>query len=85
MQFGKRMNVSGLAGLLLIPLLLLMTIPPMAATLAGYYWESFYVEFAVLGACAAFTVLFYFLIVNFQGRALARREIEILEVVEGAE
>ena len=59
-----------------------MTIPPMAATLAGYYWQSLYVEFAVLGACAAFTVLFYFLIVNFQGRALARKEIEILEPVK---
>ena len=82
MQFGKRMNVSGLAGLLLIPLLLLMTVPPMAATLAGYYWESFYAEFAVLGACAAFTVLFYLLIVNFQGRALERKEIEILEAVK---
>jgi ABC-type multidrug transport system permease subunit len=85
MQFGKRMNVSGLAGLLLIPLLLMMGLPPLAATLAGYYWQSFLIEFAVLGVCAALTVLAYFLIVGFQGRSLARREIQILEVVKERE
>jgi hypothetical protein len=82
MQFGKRMNVSGIAGLLLIPLLLLLVVPPLAAVLAGYFWQSFLIEFAVLGACALFTVLLYFLIINFQARSLARREVDILEVIK---
>jgi hypothetical protein len=82
MQFGKRMNVSGLAGLLLVPLLLMMGIPPLLATVAGYYWQSFLIEFAVLGVCAFLTLLSYCLLVGFQGRSLARREIQILEVVK---
>src|SRR4030095_13572823 len=36
MQFGKRLNVSGVAGLLLIPMLFLLAVPPLAATLIGY-------------------------------------------------
>ncbi len=82
MQFGKRMNVSGLAGLLLIPLLLLMGVPPSVAMLAGYFWESFVVEFVVLAACALFTVMLYLLLIDYQGRSLARREVDILEVVK---
>jgi hypothetical protein len=82
MQFGKRMNNSGFAGLLLVPLLLMMFVPPLAATLAGYYWQSFLIEFAVLAGCAVLTVLSYFLLVGLQGRSLARKEIQILEVVK---
>ncbi len=29
MKFGKRLNVSGVAGLLMIPLLILLAIPPL--------------------------------------------------------
>jgi hypothetical protein len=82
MQYGKRMNVSGVAGLLLIPLILLMGLPSVAALVAGYFWESWLVEFAVLGACALFSVMLYLLLIDYQGQSLARREIAILEVVK---
>jgi hypothetical protein len=82
MEFGKRLNVSGVAGFLLIPMLLLLGVPPLAATLAGYLTESFLIEFAVLALFALSSVVFYFLMINFQGRTLERREIEILEAVK---
>ena len=40
------------------------------------------IEYMVLAVFAVLSVGFYLLIVNFQGRSLARREIEILEVVK---
>jgi hypothetical protein len=82
MQFGKRLNISGVAGLLLIPLILLLTVLPLAAVVAGYYLRSLFIEFAVLALCSALSVGFYFLVINFQGRSLERREIEILEAVK---
>jgi len=82
MQYGKRMNVSGLAGLMLIPILLLMTAPSVAAILVGYFWKSFVLEFVVLSASALFSAMLYFLLIEYQGRSLARREIAILEVVK---
>jgi hypothetical protein len=84
MEFGKRLNVSGVGGLLLIPTVLLLMIPPLAATLAGYLAESLLIEFVVLASCAVFSVGLYFLVINFQGRWLQRREVEILEVVKEA-
>jgi hypothetical protein len=82
MAFGKRLNVSGVAGLLLIPMILLLSIPPLAATLAGYFLESLLIEFVVLAVFAILSTLLYFLVIDFQGRSLERREIEILEVVK---
>jgi len=82
MQFGKRLNVSGLAGLLLIPMILCMGLAPIAAVAAGYIFESFVVEYLVLTACALVAVAFYVLTIKFQGDSLARREVEILEVVK---
>jgi hypothetical protein len=82
MEFGKRLNVSGVAGILLIPMILFMGLPPFAAVAVGYITESFLVEYVVLAACAAVAVGFYFLIIKFQGESLERREIEILEVVK---
>ena len=84
MEFGKRLNVSGVAGILLIPMILFMGLPSFAAVAAGYITESFLVEFVVLAACAALAVGFYFLIIKFQGESLERREVEILEVVKEA-
>ena len=81
MQYGKRLNVSGVAGLLLIPVLLLLAVPPLASALAGYFTRSLLIEYATLAAFAALSVGFYFLLISFQGRALERREIEILEAV----
>jgi hypothetical protein len=81
MKFGKRMNVSGLAGLLLLPMLLLMAVPPFAAVMAGYFANSLYLEYATLAAFAAFALLLYFPLVSLQGRSLERQERDILEAV----
>ncbi len=81
MQYGKRLNVSGVAGLLLIPVLLLLAVPPLASALAGYFTRSLLIEYVTLAAFAALSVGLYFLLINFQGRALERREIDILEAV----
>jgi hypothetical protein len=82
MQFGKRLNVSGVAGLLLIPMVLFMGLPPFAAVAAGYIFESFLVEYLAIAGCALLAVAFYALIIKFQGDSLERREVEILEAVK---
>jgi hypothetical protein len=82
MEFGKRLNVSGVAGLLLIPMVLALGLPPFAATLAGYWAESVFVQFLVLGVFAVLSLGLYLLILDFQGRSLERREISILESVK---
>jgi hypothetical protein len=82
MEFGKRLNVSGVAGLLLIPMILILGSLPFLATLAGYLSESFLIEYLVLALFALMAIGFYVLMVNFQGRWLARRELEILEAVK---
>jgi len=81
MQFGKRLNVSGVTGLLMIPILMLLAVPPLAATAAGYFTHSRFVEYATLAAFAALSVGFYLLVIKQQGRSLERREIEILDAV----
>ncbi len=81
MKFGKRMNVSGMAGLLLLPMILLMASPPLAAVAAGYLSRSLFVEYVTLALLAALALLLYFPLVNFQGRSLERHEREILEAV----
>jgi hypothetical protein len=82
MEFGKRLNVSGIAGLLTIPMIFVLSFLPFLATLLGYLSESFLVEYAALALFALLSVGFYVLMVNFQGRSLERRELEILEVVK---
>lgn len=82
MEFGKRLNVSGVAGLLLIPMLLLLGLPPFAATIAGYFADSYLVQFTVLALFAVLSLGLYFLVIDFQGRSLGRREIAILEAVK---
>jgi hypothetical protein len=81
MQFGKRLNLSGVAGLLLIPLIMLLAVPPLTATAAGYLTHSIFVEYATLAAFAALSVGFYLLVIKTQGSSLERREIEILDAV----
>jgi hypothetical protein len=81
MQFGKRLNLSGLAGLLLIPMIVLLAIPPLAAIAAGSFTHSLLIEFGVLAAFAAMSVGFYSVMIKFQGRSLEQREIAILEAV----
>jgi len=81
MRFGKRLNVSGVAGLLLIPMVLVLGTPPVLATIVGLYTRSLLYEYAALFVLAVLAVGFYFLMLNFQGRSLAKREIGILDAV----
>ena len=82
MQFGKRLNLSGVAGLLLIPMIVVLALPPLGATLAGYFTRSLAIEYATLAATVACLVGLYLLVIRVQGRSLEMREIEILEVVK---
>ena len=81
MKFGKRLNVSGVVGLLLIPMILILTLPPLAATAAGYIAQSLWIEYATLAVLAVLLIGFYLMTINAQGESLQRRELEILEAV----
>jgi len=82
MVFGKRLNVSGVAGVLLIPMIIVLALPPLAATLVGYATANLLLEYATLAAIALMLVGLYFLVISSQGRALERRELEILEAIK---
>ena len=81
MRFGKRMNVSGVGGLLLIPMIGVFVTPPLLATAVGYFAGSIYVSFAAHAALTLVCVGLYGIAVDSQGRSLAKREIEILDTV----
>ena len=81
MRYGKRMNVSGVAGLFLIPMIIVLAMPPLAATLVGYFTRNLFYEYLALLVLALMSVGFYALIINFHGRSLAKREISILDAV----
>ena len=81
MRFGKRLNVSGVAGVLVIPLMIMLALPPLLATLVGYFTQSLVNEYLTLLALALVSLGLYFAIINFHGRSLAKHEIEILEAV----
>ncbi len=81
MRFGKRMNVSGVAGLLLIPMIVVLGAPPFLAAVAGYFSRSILVSYATLALFALISLAVYAISINFQGRALEKREIEILDSV----
>jgi hypothetical protein len=80
-QFGKRMNRSGVAGLMLVPLFFLLLVPPAAAVAAAHFAASHVVKYVILAAFALLSACFYALVVPLQGRSLERRELEILEAV----
>ena len=81
MKFGKRMNVSGATGLLLIPIIILLALPPLGATAAGLIAQSWLVEYATLALFAVLAVGAYLLLLGTQGESLQRREVEILEAI----
>lgn len=81
LQFGKRMNVSGVAGLLLIPIMICLAIPPVLAALAGWLMQSLLVKYATLTLFAGAALSLYVWLIRKQGRALAQHELEILEAV----
>ena len=81
MRFGKRLNVSGVAGLFLIPMVIMLATPPLLATLVGYVTRSLFYEYLALLGFVLLSISFYFLMLEFQGRSLAKHEIDILEAV----
>jgi hypothetical protein len=81
MKFGKRLNVSGVVGLLLIPMIVLLAMVPLAATAAGYVAQSVLVEYATLAVLAALSLGFYLLLLPAQGEAVQKRELAIHEAV----
>jgi hypothetical protein len=83
LQFGKRMNASGVAGLLLLPIFISIAAAPAVAVFAGYRAQSLLVEYVILAAFAVAGVAVYFLLLGRQGRLLAERELDILEAVTG--
>ena len=85
MKFGKRSNVSGVTGVLLIPVIGVLMLPPLAAVAAGFVARSLLVEYVTLGFLAAVSLGFYWLLVGSQGETLQRRELEILEVVKSSD
>jgi hypothetical protein len=85
LQFGKRLNTSGVAGLLVIPVLIALALPPALAALAGYLAQSLVVKYATLALFAGGALMLYSLLITKQGRDLAQREQEILETVVGSQ
>jgi hypothetical protein len=81
MRFGKRMNVSGVAGLLLVPMIIVLAMPPLLATLVGYFTRNLYYQYLALLGLALMSVGLYSLIIDFHGRSLEKREINILDAV----
>ena len=81
MKFGKRTNVSGVAGLLILLVMMAMALPPLLAVGAGYFAQSLLIEYITLALFAALAALLYYPLVRLQGRSLERRERDILEVV----
>ncbi|HEX8354618.1 MAG TPA: hypothetical protein VF611_17055 [Pyrinomonadaceae bacterium] len=82
-QFGKKMNRAGVAGLLLIPVFFLLIVPPAASVAAGHFAASHAVKYVILAAFALLSAGFYALMLPLQGRLLERRELEVLEAVTG--
>ncbi len=83
LEFGKRMNASGVAGLLLLPVFIAIAAAPAVAVFAGYRAQSLLVEYVILAAFAVAGVAIYFWLLGRQGRLLAERELDILEAVTG--
>jgi hypothetical protein len=82
-QFGKRMNRSGVAGLLLVPLFFVLLLPPALSIAAAHFAGSGVVKYVILAAFALLSVGLYALVLPRQGRQLERRELEVLEAVTG--
>ncbi|MBA2732647.1 MAG: hypothetical protein H0U54_07115 [Acidobacteria bacterium] len=83
LQFGKRMNASGVTGFLLIPILIVLAAPVFLSAFAGYLAQSFMLKYATLALFAVMAVALYGLLITSQGRALQRSEQDILEAVSG--
>ncbi|HEX8475147.1 MAG TPA: hypothetical protein VF666_14050 [Pyrinomonadaceae bacterium] len=83
MPFGKRMNLSGVAGLLFLPMLAGMALLPVLAVAAGYFAGSVFVKYATLASLMSLALVLYVWLVNMQARALERQQLDILAAVSG--
>lgn len=83
MEFGRRMNRTGVAGLLLLPFALALAVPPGVAGFASYASQSVAVKYVILALFALTSVAAYALAVGAQARRLEEREREIMEAVTG--
>ncbi len=84
-KYGKRLNVSGVVALLLIPMIVLLALIPLAATAAGYVAQSVQVEYVTLAVLALVSLGFYLLLLSYQGDSLQKRELAIHEAVNEPE
>jgi hypothetical protein len=80
-EFGKRMNASGMAGLLMLPVLIGAFVLPALAVLAGWAAGRPWVGYAILAAAAMAAVGLYALALPSQGRELERRELDVLDAL----
>lgn len=80
-EFGKRMNRSGVAGLILVPFFMLLLLPPALAVLGAHLAESRVVLYAILALFALISIFYYRVSLERQARALEWCELEILEAV----
>ncbi|HKQ53579.1 MAG TPA: hypothetical protein VJT74_14480 [Pyrinomonadaceae bacterium] len=83
LEFGKRMNASGVTGFLLIPIMLALAAPVLLAVFFGYLAQSLTVKYATLALFAALGVALYGLSISAQARSLERSERQILDAVSG--
>lgn len=81
LEFGRRMNAASVSGLLLIPVMAAMAALPLSASVAGYLAQSLFVKYGTLLLFAGAALSLYALLITRQGHDLARRELEILEVI----
>jgi hypothetical protein len=82
-RFGKRMNRSGVAGLLLVPFFFVLLVPPAVSIAAAHFAQSYAVKYVILAAFAILSAGMYALLLPVQARTLERRELKILEAVTG--
>ncbi len=85
MKFGKRLNVAGVVGLMIIPMILVLALIPVASVAAGYVARSLLVEYVTLGVLSLTSIGFYLLVIKSQGEAFQQRELEILETINDPE
>ena len=83
LQIGKKMNASGVTGVLLIVICVGAALPPAAAVAAGYFARSLVLEYVILTMLAGAGLGLYLFLIKKQEQVLAQRELDILEAVTG--
>lgn len=81
MKFGTRLNVSGAVGLLLIPMMVVLMVPPVAAVAAGFIAQSLMIVYATLAFLVLLSIGLYAGVIGAQGELLQEKELQLLEAV----